>query len=295
LNITTGGILSTQIQSINGHTDQFVALTAADVGAVSAGTIGTPGGVAGLDTNGGTPVPATDPYNFGRNFFYTTPFGTLEFAGTWNASTNHVIQNHTGNTVADTNTALLTGGQQTIDIAYNGFGPPAAQTSNPNYQTVTAEGQMYLVTSPGTTNLDGNTLWNVGDIAFAMNNVWHRLALATPFPVIFYAPGTYAASQVINEIPIPFPVSFAAGSVGAYAKCQATATAAATISIGHRAGLTGAITAVGTVTFAIGSVSGVASITTAFVCAAGDTIVFTGPATADATLAGVSASILGNR
>jgi hypothetical protein len=295
LNITGTGTLSTQIQSVNGQTNQFVTLSASDVGAIATTELNVQGGVPSLDLNTGTANPATDPYTYGRSFFYTNTLGVLEFAGTWNATTNHLVQAHTGSAVSDTNTALLATGQQTIDISYNGAGAPATLTSVPNYQTVSAEGQMYLVTTAGTTNLDGNALWNVGDVAFALNGVWHRLALATPFPIVFFAPSTYTASQVINEIPIPFPVSFPAGSAGAYAKNQATATASATIVIGHRAGLTGAITNVGTIVFTAGSVTGTISITAAFVAAAGDTIVFTGPASADATLAGVSASILGNR
>ncbi len=293
LNVTPGGILSTQIQTINGMNTQFLTLTAFDVGAVATSSVNAQGGVASLDQPS-TSVPATDPYTFGRVPFFEIPLGTLTYAGTWDASANHVIQAHTGNSTSDTNTSLNATGLQTIDISYNGAGSTNV-TTTPDYQQVSANGQFYVVTTAGTTSLDGHALWNVGDVAIAFSGLWYRWVLSVPFPVTFYAPGSYTASQVINEIVVPFPVVFPTGSTGAYAKAQTAATASTTITIGHRAGLSGAITSVGTIVFAASSAVGTISITSAFTAAAGDTIVFTAPATADATLAGLSASILGSR
>lgn len=279
LNVTGGGLLSTQIQSVNGKTDQFLTLAASDVAAVPISGYDQQGGVPQNSLSPNVPQLATDPYTYNRIAFQRLPLGTWFDAGTWDASANHVN--------GDTLSSLASTGEQTIDINY-GVGAP-------DYQTVTALGNVYLVSVAGTTSIDGIASWNVGDLAVCNNNVWKKITFGNPFPVAFYAPGPYTASQIINEIPLAVPVSFAAGTTGNYVKAGAVSTAGAVVSIGHRAGLNGAVTAVGTLTFTAGTVIGVASITAAFAAVAGDCLVFTGPGTADPTLGSISASILGSR
>jgi len=171
LNVTGGGILSTQIQSINGKSDQFTVLSASDVGAVATTAVGAQNGVAALDT--GSVTPATDPYTFGRLLFVENTLGTWFNAGKWDANANHLVQIKAASGTPDTSTALVAGGQHTIDISYNGVG--VAGLTNPDYQTVSAEGMVYEVTVAGTTALDGISSWAVGDLAVCVNGLWRKL------------------------------------------------------------------------------------------------------------------------
>lgn len=175
LNITGVGVLSTQIQSINGKSDQFTVLSASDVSAVPLSDKQAPGGVATLDATATTPIPATDPYTYGRVPFYQNTLGTWQTAGTWDAAANHVVQAHSTITTSDTNTALLSSGRHTIDISYGGNG--VLGLTNPDYQTVSAEGMVYEVTVAGTTNLDGYSQWDVGDLAVVVNGKWKKITI----------------------------------------------------------------------------------------------------------------------
>ena len=174
LNVTGGGTISTVIQSVNGQSTSSITLTAANIGAVPTSSIATQGGVATLDITATTPVPATDPYTYGRLPFYQNTLGTWWNAGTWNANDNHLIQARSSITTEDANTSLIADGQQIIDISYGGNGVPSI--TNPDYQTVSGNGMVYEVTTAGTTSLDGNAVWNVGDLVVAINGKWTRIA-----------------------------------------------------------------------------------------------------------------------
>lgn len=183
LNVTAQGVLSTQIQSINGKTNQAVVLSASDVGAIPTTSLDAQGGVPVLDS--GTNNPATDPYQFGRMRFWENTLGTWINAGTWNASTNQLIQR--GSTAYDANTSLLANGQQTIDISYNGTG--RSGITKPSYQTVSGEGQVYRVGVAGSTNLDGTSQWDVGDLVVAVNGVWEKVTVN--FTNVVFSAGTF--------------------------------------------------------------------------------------------------------
>jgi hypothetical protein len=172
LSVTGAGVLSANVKSINGQTG-IVVLDASSVGALPSDVVNIPGGVPSLDINTGTSNPDTDAYTYGRLPFYQNTLGDWFNAGKWDASANHVIQSHTGNTTADTNTSLVSGGLQTIDISYNGKG--VTGLSNPDYEAVNAEGMVYEVSVAGTTALDGISTWNVGDLAVCINGAWTRI------------------------------------------------------------------------------------------------------------------------
>jgi hypothetical protein len=187
LNVTPSGVLTTQIQTINGKNDQFLTLTAADVSAVSTSTINQQGGVPGLSTTPNDPALDSDTYTYGRIPFNTIPLGTWWNAGTWNATTNHVAQTGaTDLTVFDTSTSLVSGGLQVIDISYNGA---VSASATPDYQSVSAEGMVYEVTVAGTTNLDGYTAWNVGDLAVCVNGKWKQVIIN--FTNVIFSAGTF--------------------------------------------------------------------------------------------------------
>jgi hypothetical protein len=182
LSVTGTGTLSANVVSVNGFTGS-VSLTAANVNAVALSAVNAQGGVPSLNITAVTPIPATDTYTYGRIPFFQNTLGTWENAGKWDASANHLIQAHTGNTTTDANTSLASGGLQTIDISYNGNG--VAGLTVPDYQSVSAEGNVYEVVTAGTTTLDGTSVWNVGDLAVCVNGGWIKLA----------APGAHTLSQ----------------------------------------------------------------------------------------------------
>lgn len=183
LNVTAQGLLSTQIQSINGKTDQALVLTAADVGAIPITALDAQAGVPVLDS--GTNNPATDPYQYGRMRFWENTLGVWWNAGTWNAATNQLMQ--TGSTSYNASTSLQANGQQTIDISYNGTG--RAGITNPSYQTVSGEGQVYRVGVAGTTSLDGTSQWDVGDLVVGVKGQWTKITVN--FTNVVFSAGTF--------------------------------------------------------------------------------------------------------
>ncbi|WP_440705517.1 hypothetical protein, partial [Klebsiella pneumoniae] len=77
LNVTSSGLLSTQIQSVNGKTDQYLVLTANDVGAIPSDQIDKPGGVAGLSAIPNGSSNPTDNYVYGRIKNTKLPLGAV--------------------------------------------------------------------------------------------------------------------------------------------------------------------------------------------------------------------------
>lgn len=183
LNVTAQGLISTQIQSVNGKADQNIVLTPSDVQAIP---------ITALDANGGVPVldsgannPATDAYQFGRMRFWENTLGTWWNAGTWNAATNQLMQ--TGSAAYNANTSLQPNGTQTIDISYNGTG--RSGITNPDYQTVSGEGQVYRVGVAGTTSLDGTSQWDVGDLVVGIKGQWTKITVN--FTNVVFSAGTF--------------------------------------------------------------------------------------------------------
>jgi hypothetical protein len=191
LNVTSAGVVSTQIQTVNGKNDQNIVLSATDVSAVPTSAYDSYGGVATLDApDPNSLVPATDPFVYGRINFWQNTFGTWETMGQWDASANHVIQRDPATPgVTDTNTALLANGMQTIDITYNGDIRSGLLTTVPDYQTVTAEGFVYEVITAGTTSLDGYNQWDVGDLAVCVNGKWKKVTIN--FTNVVFSAGTF--------------------------------------------------------------------------------------------------------
>ncbi len=268
LNVASSGLLSTQIQSVNGKTDQSLVLDAADVGAASLTQLG---GFAGASQFAAATVNITI------------------------LNANQALQNAA--TVASVWTMP---GVSTIPVdgtgytfyAYNQSTFPLTLTASgaDTFHHPLSADSASIVVGPGQNvevlvRSDTNQFDVIGGSASATN----------PFPLMVYAPGTYMASQVIYDIVIPVVATFSALSAQLWAKAQAAPTGAITCVINRRVGLLGAVTQVGTITFTAGSLGGNVTITTSFTTAVGDTVFVTAPSTADATFAGLSASILGTR
>jgi hypothetical protein len=188
LNVSNVGVLSTQIQSVNGYSVQNIQLQASDVGAIASSEIDAYNGVPSLNASPGAAVPATDPFTYGRMNFWQNTLGTWVNNGFWDANANHVQQSRSTPTptTPDTNTALVTGGQQTIDISY---GSTVRGLPGPDYQTVSGEGYVYQVSVAGTTNMDGTAQWDIGDLIVGVNGKWTKVTVN--FENVVFTAGTF--------------------------------------------------------------------------------------------------------
>jgi hypothetical protein len=106
----------------------------------------------------------------------------------------------------------------------------------------------------------------------------------------FYAPGCYLASQIVLNLPLAMSLMFPANALGSFADDIVNATATAVFIINKISG--GVTTEIGTLTFSPGSSTGVFAVSTPVTFNPGDIFQIVAPATPDATLAGVSATLV---
>lgn len=161
LSVTGLGVLSTNLQTVNGKspTSGNVQLTATDVAAIPTSQLGIPGGVATLTITTGTAQP-TDFWTYGRIPVGQIALGTVNTYGIWNASTN-VITDKNGN---PTKLASITNG---------GLAQYVDNTAIPAVnQQVDADGTMLRVGTAGTTSVDGNATWAIGDMLVSFKGQW---------------------------------------------------------------------------------------------------------------------------
>lgn len=190
LNISGAGVLTTQIQTVNGYNSQNIQLQASDVAAVPTTDLDVYNGVATLNQSPNAAIPATDPFTYGRLNFWQNTLGTWVNNGFWDASANHVQQSRSipTPTAPDTATSLLASGQQHIDISYGSTVRPGL-ISGPDYQTVSGEGYVYQVSVAGTTSLDGTAQWDVGDLIVGVNGKWTKVTVN--FNNVVFNAGTF--------------------------------------------------------------------------------------------------------
>jgi hypothetical protein len=190
LNYNSGSNTWNAIASQSWATGQIEALatevsnTYVTVDSVSSGS----SGIAQLTQPPSGSTSATNPYNYYRLPFHDIAIGTWFNAGTWDANANNVLQETSGRTMVDPNTSLLSGGQQLIDLSYNGT-YMAGTIPNPDYQTVTAEGCVYRCIAAGTTNLDGYDQWDIDDLAVCVSGKWIKVTIN--FNNVTFSAGTF--------------------------------------------------------------------------------------------------------
>ena len=111
-----------------------------------------------------------------------------------------------------------------------------------------------------------------------------------PAPIVLSVPGGLTAAAVLWTVamvqPVIVPANFA-GSSG-YARTPGTGITVLTL----RYSRAGAISPIGTVSFATGATAATFSVQAAVALAIGDVLLLDGPAAADATLAGFGVTIL---
>ena len=116
--------------------------------------------------------------------------------------------------------------------------------------------------------------------------------VAGTFPVHLYGQtqdGTLTANQSCLRLYPATAYTFPAGLTGSTFYAEAAATANATLTLKNNG------SSVGTVVFPASSAVGTASVSSSFTVSPGNPLTLTAPASPDATLAGVSATLVGTR
>jgi hypothetical protein len=110
-----------------------------------------------------------------------------------------------------------------------------------------------------------------------------------PYDLLMFLPGTPAGSQVMGRVVVPRAVTLPSGLVGSYGSAITAATGTAALTLAKNGA------SIGSVNFAAGAAAATFTFASAVAFVAGDLLTVTNQATADATLANVSLSLVGTR
>lgn len=129
-----------------------------------------------------------------------------------------------------------------------------------------------------------------GVIVFTDGSNWYSFrGTGGPYDVLMFFPGVPTNAQLMGRVIVPRAVTFPASLTGSYASATVAATGATTLTLARNG------TTIGTVNFAAGAIAGTFTFSSAVTTAAGDVLTLTNQATADATLANISVSLVGAR
>lgn len=109
------------------------------------------------------------------------------------------------------------------------------------------------------------------------------------YDVLTFFPGAPTKSQLMARVIVPRAVTFPASLTGSYASSTVAVTASTTVTLARNG------TSIGTVNFAASATTGTFTLSSPITTAAGDVLTLTNQATADATLANISVSLVGTR
>lgn len=109
-----------------------------------------------------------------------------------------------------------------------------------------------------------------------------------PYDLPMYFPGAYAANATIARVIFARTVQFVSGLTGSFASAANASTGTAVLTINKNG------SSIGTITFTA-SATGVIAFSSAVTFNAGDILTITAPGTPDATLSGVSFTMVGTR
>jgi hypothetical protein len=209
-----------------------------------------------------------------------------------NGATTGIIQLRT--IVAGTNITLSTDGNNNLEIAaasapvtsvFTRTGAVVAATGDYTVAQVTGAAPLASPTFTGVpaapTAGAGTSTTQLATTAFVAASKYYDIPCG--------APGTLTASQLIGQYTAVRTINFAANFAGSAGHAGTAATASTTITVNVNG------TAVGTIVFAASGTTPTFTTTggTAVVVTSGQTITFVAPSSADATLANVSATLLG--
>jgi hypothetical protein len=157
--------------------------------------------------------------------------------------------------------------------------------------------RVVVIAEDGTETLAWDFMEPVNDFSIfvASKKVTYRWVLGTewivePAGIIsFFAGAVLTDAQLIAELLLPVDVDLPAALTGSLAKVRTAGTAEVVISVRKNE------VEVATITFATGVTTPTIAAASAIELSAGDSLSFVGPATADATFAGLSVTLLGVR
>lgn len=179
-----GGLVSTQIQAVNGKSDQFITLTAEDVGAIPLDQLGVQAGAAELNLDPNPPVISDPPtaadnnalalsdYIYRRLLPNESELGTWVSRGSWNASTNVAVYTSSKPSPPPDPPVVTT---HTVTLQSGGLMTDTTDDVPPVTFQATGSGLVFVVSVAGTTVIDGIGQWNVGDLVVGVDNVWRRI------------------------------------------------------------------------------------------------------------------------
>jgi len=179
-----GGLVSTQIQAVNGKSDQFITLTAEDVGAIPMDQLGVQAGAAELNLDPNPPVISDPPtaadnnalalsdYLYRRLLANESEPGTWVSRASWNASTNTAVYT-TSKPSAPPDPPVVT--THTVTLQSGGLMTDSTDDVPPVTFQASGSGLVFVVSVAGSTVIDGIGQWNVGDLVVGVNNVWRRI------------------------------------------------------------------------------------------------------------------------
>jgi hypothetical protein len=291
---------ATGVSSVNGHTGA-VTLAASDVGAVASSALGAANGAASLDDGG--KLPASQLPNL----------AIIDFLGTVaNQAAMLALSGQKGDWCArsDTSTVyVITGSDPTQVSSWTALSYPTGAGGTVTSVALTTPGLLFNVT--------GSPVTGAGTLAMTLKTQAKNTVLAGPatgadavptmrplvqadlpaqplIPVPFY-PGVPAASALMLMFPAPAgtgTLTFAAALAGSSGKALVAATAQTDFDVRKNATSPSSGTSVGTMRFAAGAT------VPSFIAASGFTLdggtewlTMWAPATPDATLANIAASL----
>jgi len=199
LTITTGGLLSADVRSVNDVTPDSngnIVIDIAALGGLTTEEVGIQGGIAGFLTIDPVQPPvdeAVSDYTYARLPQKQLPLGAMIYMGEWDASTNagSYIDTEADGEVVPHTVVLMANGEMQDDWDDSGV-PTSIQ--------VPANGKWFRVSTAGTTNLDGEVNWLVGDYAVAIGDKWVRIS---PTPVITKTSGTMTIGPGSSSVIAP--------------------------------------------------------------------------------------------
>jgi hypothetical protein len=110
-----------------------------------------------------------------------------------------------------------------------------------------------------------------------------------PYDLATFYPGVPGNSQLLVRVVTARPVTFPTSLTGSYAKARVAATGSTTLTVKNNG------SSIGTIVFSAAGTTGAFTFAAPVTTAAGDVLTIEGPATADATLADISITLVGTR
>jgi len=142
---------------------------------------------------------------------------------------------------------------------------------------------------------DEDVLYKRGASAWAAASAGSSTPTTQPYDMVAYYPGVPTASAKVSRVAFTRAVTFAAAFAGSVASADVAATASTVFDVQKAVSGSTTFSSIGSVTFAAGATVGSFALAGGASFATGDRLRILAPATADATLADISITLVGTR